>query len=116
MNHRINIKFKNCIFKHLPFSKKKTIDTYLKQEICVVFREFIVFSKQSDDYLYLYIRNLEHSRLKPGFRYTISICICVSRYKIINGYCSRKTVLNAHYSRFLMYKSIFVSLFFRFNV
>ena len=40
-------------------------------------REF--FRSKSDDYLNLYIRNLENSRLKLVFRYTISICICVGR-------------------------------------
>ena len=37
------------------------------------------FQNRTDDYLYLYIRNLENSRLKPVFRYTIIICICVGR-------------------------------------
>ena len=68
------------------FSEKD--DKYiLKLKICVVYREFLVikyvfivfFRKISDDYLYLYIRNLESSRLKPVFRYTIAICICVGR-------------------------------------
>ena len=46
----------------------------LKLEIfvlCVEFLAFkyvfIFFSKQIDDYLYLYIRNLEYSRFKPFF-------------------------------------------------
>ena len=42
---------------------------YLKLEICVVCKEFlafkyVLFQKKSDDYLYLYIKNLENSRLK----------------------------------------------------
>ena len=49
---------------------KKTINTYLKLEICVACREFIAFKyvfilfffpNKTDDYLYLYIRNLENS-------------------------------------------------------
>ena len=63
--------------------------------------EFLAFKyvfcccNKSDDYLYLYIINLENSRLKPDFRYTISIYICVSRYRILNGYCVvEKQVLN----------------------
>ena len=68
---------------------------YLKLEIYVVCREFLVFEylyilffqNKSDDYLYLYIRNLENSRLKPVFRFTTSICICVGRKRILNGYC-----------------------------
>ena len=40
------------------------------------------FSQKSNDHLYLYIRNLENSRSKPFFWYTISIC----RQKILNGY------------------------------
>ena len=59
----------------------------LKLEICVACREFLAFKNvvivffrnKTDDYLYLYIRNLENSRLKPVFRYTIFICICVGR-------------------------------------
>ena len=52
---------------------KKTIDTYLKIEILEVWREFLAFKYlfivffETDDYLYLYIRNLENSRLKPIF-------------------------------------------------
>ena len=38
---------------------------YLKLEIRVMCREF--YRNKSDDYLYLYIRNLENSRLKPFF-------------------------------------------------
>ena len=64
-----------------------TINTFLKLEICVVCREFLAynyvsivfFQNKSDDYSYLYIRNLENLHLKPGFPYTISICICVGR-------------------------------------
>ena len=75
----------HCIMYILAsdFFLTKTISTYLKLEIRV--REFLVFKyafivsfeKKSDDYLYLYIRNLENSRLKPVFWYSISFCICV---------------------------------------
>ena len=69
------------------FFSKKTINTYLKLEIRVACREFLAlkyvvivfFRNKTDDYLYLYIRNLEYSRLKPVFRYAIFICICVGR-------------------------------------
>ena len=51
----------------------KTINTYLKLEIRVVCRGFLAskyvfivfFQNKPDDYLYLYIRNLENSPLKP---------------------------------------------------
>ena len=46
-----------------------------------------LFRNKSDDYLYLYIRNLGNSRIKPGFRYTIPIYICVGRLRIRDGYC-----------------------------
>ena len=47
---------------------KKTINTYLKLEIRVVCREFLAFKKiffffsrkKSNDYFYLYIKNLEN--------------------------------------------------------
>ena len=60
---------------------------YLKLEIRIVCREFsafkyvfiFFFQNKSDDYLYLYIRNLENSRLKPVSRYTISMSICIGR-------------------------------------
>ena len=46
---------------------------------------------ETDLNVYLYIRNLENSHLKPVFRYTIIICICVG----IDGYCViEKLVLN----------------------
>ena len=75
---------------------EKTINTFLELEISVVCREFsafkyvsiFFFSKQIRWLSYnLYIRNLEHSRLKPVFRYTISIYICVGRLRILNKYC-----------------------------
>ena len=53
----------------------KTINTYLKLEIRVACREFLAFKyvvivffrNKTDDYSYLYIRNLENSHLKPRF-------------------------------------------------
>ena len=58
---------------------------YSKQENRVVCMDFLAFKcvsivivffhKKSDDYLYLYIRNLENSRLKQ-YQY---VCICVGR-------------------------------------
>ena len=63
----------------LDFSKKM-INMYIKLEIHVVCREFLAFRyifihffNKSDDYLYLYNRNLENSCLKPVFRYTMTI-------------------------------------------
>ena len=52
------------------FFSKKTINTILKLEISVVCRKFLAFKyiflfffrNKSDDYSYLYIRNLENSR------------------------------------------------------
>ena len=62
-----------------------------------------VFRNKSDDYLYLYIRNLENQRLKPVFRYKISIFICVGRKRMLNGLsCCRKIVFNGQYLRFLI--------------
>ena len=75
-----------CIFQHLILFKK-IVNTYLKLEIRVVCREFLAFRYKSDDYLYLYIRIFDNLRLKQVFWYTISICICVGRYRILNGYC-----------------------------
>ena len=40
---------------------------------------YIFFRNKTDDYLYLYIRYLENSRLKPFFWYAIFICIYVGR-------------------------------------
>ena len=48
---------------------------------------FFFSRNNSDDFLYLYITNLENTRLKPGIWYTISIYICGGRYRILNGYC-----------------------------
>ena len=59
---------------------------YLNLEMRVVCRKFlafrnvfIVFFESNQMTIYFCTRNLEHSRLKPGFRYTISTCICVGR-------------------------------------
>ena len=62
-----------CIFYYNFF--RKDVKYYSKLEICVVCREFLTFKyvfivfflNKSDDYLYLYIRNLENSRLNPIF-------------------------------------------------
>ena len=75
------------VYFSICFVSKKTINTYLKLEIRVACREFLAFKyvvifffrNKTDDHLYLYIRNLENSRLKSVFRYTIFICICVGR-------------------------------------
>ena len=57
--------------------------------MCVVGSEFLAFNvyfsilffrNKSDVYLILYILNIEKTRLK-------SICICVGRQRILNGYC-----------------------------
>ena len=59
------------------------------------------FLNKTDDYLYLFIRNLENSRLKPFFRYTIFIYICVCRQRILNRYCVvEKQVLNVRIQDF----------------
>ena len=46
---------------------------------------FIIF-ENNQMIICICIRNFENSRLKPGFLYTIFICICVGRKKILNGY------------------------------
>ena len=81
MKHKSGFVFYNVYFSICLFLSKKTINMYLKLEIRVACREFLAFnyvvivffSKKTDDYLYLYIRNLENSRLKPFFRYKIFI-------------------------------------------
>ena len=91
---------------------------YLKLDICVVCRKlltfeyvFIVFVRnKSEDYLYLYIRNLENSRLEPFFSvHNIHLYLCwqVEDTKWI--LCCRKTDVKCAYLRFLMYKSFFPS-------
>ena len=97
--YAINVHF------NISFFSKKTMNTYLKLEIGVVCREYlgfkytfiiyVFFLNKLDDYLYLYVRYLENSRLNPVFQYTISICICVSRQRILNRYrADEKQVLN----------------------
>ena len=81
------LKTKRYILASVVFPKKKK-NIYLKLEIRVACREFLAFKyvpsylffgNKTDDYFYLYMRNLENSRLKPVFRYTIFICIYVGR-------------------------------------
>ena len=68
------------VLAYVFFKNDKNV---FKAKIRVVGRAFLAFKYvlivlffryTSDDYLYLYIRNLENSRLKPIFRYQISIC------------------------------------------
>ena len=59
---------------------------YSKLEIRLVCREFSAIKYVFIVYLYLYTRNLENLCLKPVFRYTTSICICVGRSRILKGY------------------------------
>ena len=40
---------------------------YLRLEIGVVCRKFLPFKNKSDDYLNMYIKNIENSRLTPVF-------------------------------------------------
>ena len=77
---------------YLKFAKK-LINMYLKPEIVVVYREFlafeyvsIVFRNKTDDYLYLFIRNLENLNIH------LYLCWQVENTKWIL-YC-RKMVLN----------------------
>ena len=60
------------------------------------------------------------SCLKPVFRYTISICICVGRKRMINGYCLvEKKGVKCAYFRFLIHKlviSIFLELKCTYNI
>ena len=59
-----------------PFFLEKDDKCVFKARNSCACKEFL--ANKTDDYLYLYIRNLEILRLKPIFRYTISICICLS--------------------------------------
>jgi hypothetical protein len=66
---------------------------YLKPEIRAVRREFLAFKYlfnvlfETNQTIILFVhQNLENSRLNPVFRYTISICICVGRWRILNEY------------------------------
>ena len=70
------------------------------------------------NYTYFYIRNLENSRSKSGFQFTISICICVGRKRILNGHyvvekCLKCAVFKISDVSFLMQsqKSYFLPLF-----
>ena len=63
---------------------KKTINTYLKLEICVMCREFLAFKYAfvvlfESNQMIIYICTPENSRLKQVFLYTISIFICFGR-------------------------------------
>ena len=66
---------KKNVYFSIRFVLKKTINTYLSLEIRVVFRKFLAskcifivfFRNKSDNYLYLYIRNLENLLLKLFF-------------------------------------------------
>ena len=55
---------KEDVFKVRNLCLSKPLNTYLP-----------FFRNKSDAYLSMYIRNLENSRSKPVFRYTISIFI-----------------------------------------
>ena len=64
----------------------------------------VFFRNKTDDYLYLYIRNLENSRLKSAFRYTISICICGGREENTKWIlCCQKIGVKCAYLKLLMY-------------
>ena len=100
----------NVYFSICFFSSKKTINTNLKLEIRFVCREFLTFKyllkyfffrNKSDDYFYLYIRNLLNSR----FVHNIHLCWQVENTKRI--LCCQKMVLNVQYLRFRMYKVVF---------
>ena len=73
----------------------------------------IVFSKTKQMIIYIcfYIRNLENSRLKPVFRYTIFICNVVHCWQVEDTkwiLCCRKIGVKCAYLRFLMYKRYFI--------
>ena len=77
---------------------------YLKLEIRVACREFLAFKyvvmfffrNKTDYYLYLYIRNLENSRLKPVFN--LYLCLKVEDTNWI--LCCQKTDVKCAYLRF----------------
>ena len=89
-----------CRFQHLICFEK--VDKNVFKAKNVVCREFLafkysLFQNKSNDYLYLYIRNLKNSRLKPGFWYKISNLICVGRQRNLYIYCVvEKQVLKVH--------------------
>ena len=53
---------------------------YIRSEF-LAFKYLVIvfFRNKKDDFSYLYIRNLENSRLNSVFLYAIFICICVGR-------------------------------------
>ena len=63
------------------FGPKKAKNLKVKKGLQLIFsheeRIKCLFRNTSYDCLYLNIRNIENSRLKPGFRYTLSLWICM---------------------------------------
>ena len=77
--------------QHLIFRKRRKCEFKARNLCCVLIFQPLIpylssFRNKSDLFLYI-IRNLENSRLKTVFQYRISICICVGRWRILNGYC-----------------------------
>ena len=58
---------------------------------------FLYFCNKSDDYLYLYIKNLKYPYLA-----TITIRICVDRYRILNKYRSLRFLMCKTYLPFFL--------------
>ena len=90
------------------FFSKKTLNTYLKLKIRVVYRKFftvkyvfIVFIQNKSYIIFLYIRNLENSclKIKPGFPVqNIHFYLCGQVVNTKGISCSRKQVLNVSFS------------------
>ena len=78
-------------------------------KIFIYGHRIIFFSSQNntDDYLYLYIRNHENSRLKPFFQTQYSFVFVLACRGYIGTkwiFCCRKLGVKGAYLRFLMYK------------
>ena len=63
---------------------KKNNNNYVfkaRSQCCIAFKYVFIF------FFNLSVRNLENFHLKRVLWYTISICICMGRQRILTGYC-----------------------------
>ena len=100
--------FTPTLFYHLP-------DFYKLQKNFNIYFSICFFQNKTCDNLYLYIRNLEKSRLKRFFSvHNIHLYLCwqveITKWIL----CSRKMMLNGAHLRFLMYKIYFSSIILKF--
>ena len=102
------------VYSSICFFSKKTINMFLKLEICVACREFfafkyvviVFFRNKTDENSYLYIRNLENSSLKLVHKIHLYLCWQVDDTKWI--LCCLKLGVKCECLRFLMYKYYFL--------